>query len=405
MEPDKLTKLMEDLTKANQSLTETITARFTPADPAARKAETDALVATVLAKMSEAGFRKADPVRKMVWGTPSTKADEGTEVMPFNAFLKAVHLKDGKLLEAMAKTSPNGASETVADGGYSVPVEYANEIINLERTSGIARGLCRIFPMGSLTRKVPKQLASPSVYWVAEGAEPSALSKGTLDQITQTAKKMAAICPFTDELLEDNNVSYDQFIAQAVALAMSREEDKLVFVGDVSGLTDPFNGVYFGTGVGSVSLEGAALAYPDLVNLLMKPKAPYRQRGKFVLSGTALTQVMKLIDDNKRPIWTMPDAGNPGRILGKEYAETDQIPDTLGTTRTNGTNTAILFGAWDGVWISPRGGYTVKASDSASDSSGHNAFTQGEVWFKFQRRESIDVANGEALAKMAVPTT
>ncbi len=398
---EELQKLLEGLMKSNQALTETITARFASPDPKAREAEKTALVEEVLKGLAAAGFRKPDAERRMVWGSHDTKAEDGVEVVRFGQFLKAVANKDSAFLAKVK--APSGQSEgTPADGGYTVPVEYANEIIRLERTSGLVRSLCRVFPMNSLTRNVPRGLVDPLVYVVAEGVEPT-LSKGTLDQVTQTAKKFIAIVPFTDEVLEDNSAGIDTYIAERVALAMGRKEDQLAFVGDVSGSTDAFNGVFFASGVNPVSLDGADLTYADLVNVLMAPQAPYRGRGQFVLSTAALKKVMKLVDDNNDPIWTMPDAGNPGRILGKVYNESDQIPNTLGTTRTNGTNTAILFGAWDGLWISPRGGYTVKASDSASDSSGKSAFTLDETWFKFRRRESIDVANPEAFAKLALP--
>lgn len=401
MDPE-LKKLLEALAKSNQNLTETITAKFAVADPKAREQEKDALIEEVLGKMSAAGFRKAEPTRKMAWGGTETKAVEGTEMVPFNQFLKAVLHKDNAFLDKVKAAS--GQSEgTAADGGFGVPTEYANEIIKLERQNSIARTLARIFPMGSLTRLVPRELAKPTVYWTAEVTEPT-LSKGTLEQITQTAKKLIAIVPFSDELLEDNNVSYDQFIAGVIAQEMGRAEDLVAFVGDVSGSSDPFNGVFFKSGVSAVTLGGATLKFTDVVNLIMAPKAPYRARGRVVLSTTALKKVMKLVDDQNRPLWIMPDAvGNPGRIYGKLYDETDQIPDTLGTTRANGTNTAMLFGAWDQLWISPRGGYTVKASDSASDSAGKSAFTKDEIWFKFRRRQDISVANPEAFAKLTFP--
>lgn len=399
MDPE-LKKLLEALAKSNQNLTETITAKWSVADPKAKEAETNALIDAVLAKMEVAGFRKSDPIRKMQFAGQNTKADEGAEQVPFNKFLKAVLHKDVAFLDKVKAASGQGEA-TNADGGFAVPTEYANEIIKLERQSSIARSVARIFPMGSLTRLVPRELAKPSTSWVGEGTEPG-LTKGTLEQITQTAKKLMSIIPFSDELLEDNNVSYDSFIAEVVSQEMGRAEDLVAFVGDVSGSSDPFNGVYFKTGVNAVTLGGATLKFGDIVNLLMAPKAPYRARGQFVLSTTALKKVMKLVDDQNRPIWVMPDGVNPGRIYGKLYNESDQIPDTLGTTRTNGANTAILFGAWDGVWISPRGGYTVKASDSASDSTGKSAFTKDEVWFKFRRREDISVANPESLAKLTL---
>lgn len=398
---ENVEKMLAELAQANKNLTETITARFSNVDAEARKKETDALVESVLAKMGNAGMRPVEQ-RRMVWASTGSEAkhEEGVEKLSFSRFLKAVNDKDGAFLSSVKAAS--GQSETNADGGYAVPVEFANEIIKLERASGLIRTLARVFPMNSATRKVPRGLVDPVVYVVGEGEEPT-LSKGTLDQITQTAKKFMSIVPFTDEVLEDNSAGLDTYIAERIALAMGRKEDQIALVGDVSGSSDAFNGVYFASGVNSVSLDGATLSFDDIINLMMAPKTDYRGRGQFVLSTTALKKVMKLKDDENRPIWVMPEAGNPGRILGKPYNESDQIPDTLGTTRANGTNTAILFGAWDSLWISPRGGYTVKSSDSASNSAGKSAFTLDETWFKFRRRQDITVANPEAFAKLAVP--
>lgn len=399
---EAIKKMREELAAATKALTEAITARLSSANPEQVKAEKDALVNRITELESSLKTLKTSPaVRKMVWGKAGAQAQEGEQVMNFYDFLKAVGTNDRAVL-AQVKASSGQNEGTTADGGYLVPDEFASEIVKLERANSIARQIARVFPMGGKTRNIPKELAKPAVSWVGEGTE-IGLTKGTLTQVVQTAKKLVAIIPFSDELMEDAQIDYNSFIAEVVAQEMGREEDKQAFVGDISGASDPFNGVYFGSGVNTVALEGADLAYADLVNLLMAPGAPYRGRSRFVLSTTALKKVMKLVDDNNQPIWTSPEGGNPGRILGKPYEETDQIPDTLGSTRTNGTNTAILFGAFDGLWISPRGGYTVKASDSASNSAGKSAFTLDETWFKFRRRESINVVNGEALAKLTLP--
>lgn len=400
---EAMKKLLADLGTSVKALNEAVGTKFSSASPAQTEAEKDALVNRVLElEKSLKDIQHAKAIRKMVWGATGQKSEEGAEVVPFNHFLKAVRDKNHDFLNAMSKAASGQNEGTAADGGNVVPVEYANQIVALERQSSIVRRLARIFPMGSLTRKVPRELAKPAVSWVGEGTEPT-LTKGTLDQITQTAKKLIAIIPFTDELLEDNNVSYDSFIAEVVATEMGREEDKQAFVGDVSGSSDPFNGVYFASGTTAVTAAGAIPTYDELVDLMMAIRAPYRGRASFVLSTTALKKVMKLKDDQSRPIWSMPETGAPGRLLGKPYEESDQIPDTLGAARTGGTNTAILFGAWDGLWLSPRGGYTVKASDSASNSSGKSAFTLDETWFKFRRREDITVANPEAFAKYTLP--
>lgn len=408
MTPEELMKQIAEgqanMAKAVASLTESITARFSSVAPAAKSAEDDKLAKQVLdLQKTVEGLQAIKSVRKMVYAVTGKAIPEGAEGVRFNRFLKAVKQNDMPFFEGMKAAT--GQSSTAADGGYAIPTDYANSIIELERPSSIMRNLVTVLPMGAPTRRFPKELTSPLTYWTGEGTAPTAQSKGTLTHVTQTAKKINAIVAFTKELLEDNIVNYDSFIAGRIAKAMGRSEDLNVLVGDVSGLSDPFNGAFFASGVNSVSLDGAALSYDDIVSLWGAVGSEYRGRGAFLLNTTGLMKIMKMKDDENRPIWTMPAAGNPGMILGRPYYESDQIPNTLGTTRTNGLNTAIMYGAWDAVMVSPLGEYSVEASNAASDDSGtgNSAFMKGEIWYRFERRESIDVMNGEALAKLAVP--
>jgi HK97 family phage major capsid protein len=397
--------LMKQLAESVKNLQDTVTAKFATPDPKVAEAEKDALVKTVLEKMSALGLRPPEPKRKMVFSMGDEKVEENTKRVGFTDFLKAVARKDRSLLSELSLKSANGQSEgTDADGGYLVPVEYETEIIKLEKANSVARRLARIFPMGSLTRKVNRQLTDPTISWIGEAVN-KPKTKATWEPVTQTAKKMACIIPVTEELLEDNNVSLDRFLAECVARAIGREEDRIAFVGDVSGIADPFNGIWFSTGVNNVALDGATVKFSDFVNLMMGVEAPYRARGSFLLSSTLLGIAMKMADDQGRPIWSSPVEGAPGRILGKPYEESDMIPDTLGTTATNGTDTGAIFGDFGGLWMSDRLGLETKASDSASDANAGagSAFLQDEIWFRFRKRLAITVARPVGFSKMAVP--
>ena len=286
---------------------------------------------------------------------------------------------------------------TDAQGGYAVPVEYANEIIKLERDNSIARQLCRIFPMVSLTRKVPRQLTQPTVTWTDE-ATAKTKTKPTLEQLTQTAKKLAAVVAFTDELLEDNNVDLDKFVMELIAESMGIEEDRVIFAGRTAG-GDPFNGVLYAAGVNVVTMAGASVTHDDLIDVAYTVNAKYRQNARYVTSTTGLRVIMKLKDANGNYLWQKADGGQPARIWEFEYEISDQIPTNLGA---GANETAILFGNWKKyVWISDRGGYEVKSSISASDfATSESAFMNDETWYRFKKRMSLDVALPAAMTRM-----
>jgi len=389
----------KELLKSIQNLQEAITAKFSSAQPAAVEAEKDQLVKEVRELQEKMKLiQQAKAISKMVFAVPGAKAEAGDKLVTFGRFLKGVKRNDSQFLNEVIKAATQMGEDTNADGGYTVPVEFSNEIIPILKQASIARRIARIVPMGSKTRTIPSQLTDPAVTWTGEGVAKTQ-TKVTFAQITQTAKKLAAIIPVTDELLADNDVALDRFLFETVAQAFGAEEDRVAFVGS-TGAGDPFNGVYNATGVNTVTMDGATLAYADLVDLIFAVSAPYRAGARFVLNGTALSVAMKLTDADGRPIWapSMQD-GVPGRVLGFPYEESDQLPTDLGA----GTDsTPILFGNFGQyLWISPRGEYSVDSSNSATDGTNH-AFIKNETWFRFEERLSIDVVKGSAFSRMLV---
>jgi HK97 family phage major capsid protein len=253
--------------------------------------------------------------------------------------------------------------------------------------------------MQTLTRQVPRQLTNVTVTWTDE-ATAKTVTKPTFGQLTQTAKKLAAVVQMTDELLQDNSVELDNFVKELIAEAMAIEEDRVCFAGNTGG-GDPFNGVLYAAGVNTATMAGANLTADDIVDEIMSINAKYRTGATLVTSTTGLQLIMKLKDSQGRYLWQVPNGNQPPRIWTAPYEISDQIPTDLGT----GTNeTAILWGNWKKyLWISDRGGYEVVASNSAADFNGNkSAFMSDETWFRFKKRMSLDVALPQAFVKMQV---
>ncbi len=384
-------KLLEKLTKAIDDLNEKLKSNFSSADPKAANAETDKLIERVLSLEKEVKeVRAAKAIQKMVFGVVGKDVGADEKLVTFGGFLRGIATKDADFINAFVKTG-NGQSINVnADGGYAVPVEYSTEIIKLLRLHGVARKLARLVPMNSLTRKVNSQLTHPTATYTDE-AVAHTKTKVTLDTpITQTAKKLSAVVPITEELMEENNIGMDSVIYESVAQAFAFKEDEQAFAGSGS----PFTGILNASGVTSVTQNGATPSYDDLVDLMFGVEASYRTRGTFLLDSTALKYAMKIKNDEGSPIWSMPVAGAPGTILGRPYAETEAF------------SSKAIYGDFSYLWLSDRSAYEVKASTDASDASGGSgsAFLQDEVWFKFKARHSINVMKGAAFAKMTMAT-
>jgi HK97 family phage major capsid protein len=116
-------------------------------------------------------------------------------------------------------------------GGYLVPEEFGNDLIDLTEKYGVFRQHAKVVPMGSDTRSDPRisgRLSSAFVGELTDGTE----SDMTFDRISLTAKKHMVLVPFSSELSEDSVISIGDTLANESARAFAYKEDQCGFVGD-----------------------------------------------------------------------------------------------------------------------------------------------------------------------------
>jgi len=110
-------------------------------------------------------------------------------------------------LQRIAKAAHGASEGTDADGGFAVPVQYANEVYNDIQKQDSLMDLCFKAPMTSNSIKLPAiNYTSQSgfgvqAYWVGVGQAPST-STPAYRQPQLTLNALAPV-PMTAELLED----------------------------------------------------------------------------------------------------------------------------------------------------------------------------------------------------------
>jgi len=285
-------------------------------------------------------------------------------------------------------------------GGVLVPTEFNNEVIKLLYSESIIFKIARVIPMSTWKRTFPIQSGGVTCYWPGEAQTKTASNPTFTTSLTQTAKVCACIIKSSDELLRDSAINLTQFLAEIVVNAMAQEFDKLAFVGDVSGLTDPFNGVLYASGAHVATMAGASMDYDDIIELYYTLTAPYRKNAIFVIPSVIEKQMIKLKDKNGNYIWNKPEMGKPATINNRPYEVSDNMLATYGT----GAQSPILFGDFKQfLYVSPRDSMAVKLSQDAYDAGDTtNAFLQDQTWLRFTRGISIDVARGASFAYLLV---
>jgi HK97 family phage major capsid protein len=183
------------------------------------------------------------------------------------------------------------------DGGYLVPDELSQAIIDLREVYGVFRRECRVWPMGGDTLMIPRRTGGITIGLVGENPS-SAISQSTptFDQVQLVAKKFGGLSLLSSEIAEDAVIDLADWIANEFAYAFANFEDTAGFTGDgtstyggIRGLTNLFaeaNGL-----AGSVLATAgddtfAEVIAEDVSSLMGKLPAYARPNAKFYCSAT-----------------------------------------------------------------------------------------------------------------------
>lgn len=119
-----------------------------------------------------------------------------------------------------------------ASGGFIVPPDYVNEIIELLRPMAVVRGSNpRVIPMPRGTMTLPGQ-ATPAT--ASYGGEASAIttSQQTVDQIVATYKKLMALVPVSNDMMRYADPAVDAFVRDDLVKVLALREDLAFLTGD-----------------------------------------------------------------------------------------------------------------------------------------------------------------------------
>jgi len=235
------------------------------------------------------------------------------------------------------------SSSDTPKAGYLIPTELQKEILRIAAGEyGVARKEMRYLPFTGPgnTRQIPTLGTSVSVSWVNESAEKPSVQP-LFGLVNQTLKKLAAIVPLTEELLEDSAINLTQLIATLFAEAISKAEDDAFFAGTGSPWTGILNNgsvnvVNMGTGEGF-----SAMTADDLLDMIDKTPSGMLQGSKFYMNRTILSVIRKLKDTSNQYIYQNPGGGLPATVWNYPVVTCDAFP---GITATAASKTFVLFG-------------------------------------------------------------
>jgi HK97 family phage major capsid protein len=229
-------------------------------------------------------------------------------------------------------------------GGYLVPDEFSNDIIDLREQYGVARRVSRVVPMGSDTLSIPRRAGGLTAYFVGEATAITESTK-SWDQVNLVARKLGVLSLWSSELNEDAMVNIGDDLAGEIAYAFSNKEDDCFFNGDGTSTYGTINGVrnrlldVFTSSGGTGLIVGAGNAYSELTlanfHSVIGALPLYARGGaQWVVSATFYDTVMHSLQTAAGGN-TVADIANGGqqRFLGYPVTLSQVMPSTTANSQ------------------------------------------------------------------------
>lgn len=274
------------------------------------------------------------------------------------------------------KAPTNFASEGIgADGGFAVAPDYLPQLLSYAYADDSLLTRCRPLTTAGNTLTVPKDETvawgtdGVQAYWAGE-ASTMTDSKVKLGEINITLHKLTALVPVTNELIEDNSLSLDAYIARAAPVKIANKINAAIVGG--TGVGQPFGFKNSGAVITKARAGANHVAIADIANLYSLVPKFFRQNAVWLHHSTVLQDILAMTI-GQQPTFFPPGmiANTPeGSIFGKALVESEQA-QALGT---KGDLSLVDFSQYLAV---------TKSSGMRQDMSVHLYFDKDITTFRF----------------------
>ncbi|WP_394293049.1 phage major capsid protein [Aeromonas rivipollensis] len=241
---------------------------------------------------------------------------------------------------ALFKEMRAQATNVDSKGGFTVPTEFRNRVVETMKAFGGVANISTVFETDG---------GSPITWVTTDGTADEGVMIGETEeggdkdmdfgQIAIGAKKMTSkTIKISDELLQDSGVDVIGLIARRIGSRLGRGEAKQLLNGDgqgnnIKGLTMQLTG-------GVTSAVAGSITHGDLLKLKHSVDPAYRAGNtRWVFNDNTLLGFKELKDGNGRPLW-LPDVSGvaPATIDGDQYQIDQGMPDVAAGKK------AVLYG-------------------------------------------------------------
>lgn len=289
-------------------------------------------------------------------------------------------------LRAPYQTAPAG------QGGYTVPDEWAQELVQASRTFGRVEGMAStVTTQGTGDFHVPIVVDAATAALIAEGGAYQE-SEDTLTETVMSAYKYGTVAKASDEVIADAGVDLPAFVAQRAGQGIALNANPDLVNGNGTGKP---RGITNNTvGVTLTSGQTTTISSADsIVDLFHSLAPPYRDTATWLLHDDTLKVVRKIKGSDGQFVFKAgTEPGKPDLILGRAAYADPGMPAPAANAKT------VYFG-------DVKANYLVRYAGPVSIKVLTQLYAaNGYVGFRVDRRmdgDIIDTAAGRVLQQSA----
>lgn len=249
---------------------------------------------------------------------------------------------------------------TATAGGNTAPDQFLAELIQpLRNFASVLNAGARIITTSSGTDLLIPRVNSFGAAAAQSEATQLTGTDPSFNQVTLKAYKFGDYRGVSRELIEDSAVDIEGLITEWIAENIGLLLGEKLAVG--AGTTETAGIITASTaGKTGAAAKAGAFTFDDIIDVNYSVSAPYRVKGAWLFSDTALGSARKLKDQNDQYLWSPSvQVGQPDLILGKPVF-TDANMASVGVgTRPFG------FGDVSRYWVRFVNSLRVERSDQA----------------------------------------
>jgi len=236
---------------------------------------------------------------------------------------------------------------TDSEGGFLVPDEFENKLIDRLGDENIIRSLATVIKSSSGDKKIPVVAGHGEAVWTDEEAAFTE-SDDSFGMITLGAHKLTSIIKVSEELLNDAAFDIEGYISNEFVRRMAAAEENAFINGSGTGRpTGIINTAENGVTAAAVN----AITSDELIDLYHSLRSPYRKNAVFVANDSTIKTIRQLKDLNGVYLWQPGlKEGQPDTLIGNKIYSSSYMPE-IGAGAS-----PILFGDMSYYWIADRQG-------------------------------------------------